>query len=49
MNDDDYVRIELFVEGMRDIKECLEAMNGALIELYKKVERLERQNRDDFK
>jgi len=49
MKEDDYVRLELFLEGMERIKDFCEGVEVWMSELEQRLSKLEERSDDDLK
>ncbi len=49
MKEDDYVRLELFLEGMERIKDFCEGVEAWMSELEQRLSKLEERSDDDLK
>jgi hypothetical protein len=49
MKEDDYVRLELFLEGMERIKDFCEGAEAWMSELEQRLSKLEERSDDDLK
>jgi len=49
MKEDDYVRLDLFLEGMEKIKHVLDGLEVWMSEMEQRVSRLEQKSNDDLK